>query len=136
MRAWLVAVTLLSFGCAELRYPTRTEMVEVAPPPMQVVPRSEAVPVRVATPKDRRSGLLIGGGILATIGVAFIVGGAVGWSQQSAKNAAADADCEAQGGWFCGTFDGLSYAPFGGLIALGGMATVSSWVLFSLGARK
>jgi len=133
MRTLLVAVTLLAFGCAELRYPTRTEMVEVAPSPVEVVPAAQ--PTRLEARKNRRLGLRIGGTIMTLIGAALIIGGAVGVNRQQAKNAAEDAACEAQGGWFCGLGDGLALMPYAALISLGGFSTIGGVVLFGVSTK-
>jgi hypothetical protein len=133
MRTLLVAVTLLAFGCAELRYPTRTEMVEVAPSPVEVVPARE--PVRADARKNRRLGLQIGGTILTVVGAALIIGGAVGVNRQQARNAAEDAECAAQGGWFCGLGDGLALMPYAAVIGLGGFSTIGGLVLFGLSTK-
>lgn len=136
MRTALTLITLSSFGCAELRYTPRTEMVEVAPDPLAVAPPP---PERTQTRAHRGRGLVIGGTIALLVGTAFIIGGAVGWQQQASANAAADAQCEAQQQAFfsfCGAFDNLSYAPYGGLIAFGGMAAISGLVLVGVGANR
>jgi hypothetical protein len=138
VRKILALTTLFAFGCAELRYASRTEMVEVAPEPAvvaQPTPSPTPAPRAVPTRSDSQA-LAIGGTIAAVVGGALILGGAVGWQNQEAANAAADAQCVARGGWFCGLFEGFSYMPYGTLIAFGGMAVVTGIVLVGVGASR
>lgn len=134
MRRALVLITLLAFGCAELHYPTRTEMQEVPPD------RIERAPANSSPPSVRsRAGwqpLIIGGTVVSVIGAGLLVGGALGWKKQEADNAAADADCTARGGWFCGLADGLSYLPYSVTLGFGTAATISGLVLFAIGYNR
>lgn len=132
MRLVLVLIVVTSFGCAELRYPARTQMVEVAHP-VEVVAAPSPPRVRVGWSRERARGLVIGGTIASLIGGALIIGGAVGWKKQEADNAAADAQCTAQGGWFCGTFDNFSYAPYAALITIGVAGATGGVALLATG---
>src|SRR5690242_11553130 len=78
MRNVLVIATLLAFGCGQLRYASRTEMVEVAADPAALAAAAPPRSVSVARARTSRThALLIGGAIASVIGIGFIVGGAV-----------------------------------------------------------
>ena len=135
MRRALVLLTLVAFGCAEWRYPTRTEMQEVPPDRVERAPPNPPSP----PPVRARAGwqpFIIGGTIASVIGVGLLVGGGLGWKKQEADNAAADAECTARGGWFCGLFDGLSFMPYGVMLGFGTAATISGLVLFAIGSNR
>jgi len=136
MRTLLVILTLTSFGCAELRYPTRTAMVEVAPEPVRLVPPTSAPEHSAASRRRTRRNLQIGGAIASAIGAALVIGGAFGVHKQQVDNAAAEADCNAQGGWFCGAFDGLSYLPYAGLLVVGAGTAIAGLALIGIGADR
>lgn len=133
MRRALVLLTLFVFGCAELRYPTRTAMQEVPP---DRVERAAADPPPSPVRSRRWQPFIIGGTVVSVIGAGLLIGGAVGWKKQEADNAAADADCTARGGWFCGLLDGLSYMPYGVMLGFGAAATISGLVLFAIGSNR
>jgi hypothetical protein len=136
MRNVLVIATLLAFGCGQLRYASRTEMVEVAADPAAVAAAAPPRSVSVARARTSRThALLIGGAIASVIGIGFIVGGAVGWKRQEATNAAADAQCQAEQGWFCGAFDDFSYLPYGALLGVGSVATLGGIVMLGLASN-
>ena len=135
MRSALVLMTLLTFGCAELRPSTRTEMVEVAP--SQSLAPPPAPPMSPSRLRRRATrGLIAGGTIAILVGGALVIGGAVGWQRQAAANARADAECEAKGGWFCNVFDDLSYIPLGVLIGWGTGTMLTGMVLVGVGAHR
>ena len=135
MRRALVLVTLFAFGCAELRYPTRTAMQEVAPDRVERAAADAPSPPTVRS-RGRWQPFIVGGTIVSVIGAGLIIGGAVGLKKQEADNAAADAECSARGGWFCGLLDGLSYMPYGVMLGFGAAATVSGLVLFAIGSNR
>jgi hypothetical protein len=138
MRSVLVGMTLLAFGCGQMRYASRTEMVEVAPDPAAAPDPLTVAPVTSVPPRRRShwQAFLIGGTVATLVGVGFIVGGAVGWKRQEAANAEANAQCMAAQGWFCGAFDDFSYAPYGALAGLGSVATVSGIVLLGIAVNR
>jgi hypothetical protein len=138
MRNLLAGVTLLAFGCGQLRYASRTEMVEVAPDPATAEAPLAVTPVSSVPPRrsSHWQAFLIGGTVASLVGVGFIVGGAVGWKRQEAANEEANAQCMAAQGWFCGAFDGFSYLPYGALVGLGSVATLSGIVLFGIAANR
>src|SRR5512146_1654074 len=104
MRRALVVITLFAFGCAELRYPTRTAMQEVAPDRVERAAADAPSPPTVRS-RGRWQPFIVGGTIVSVIGAGLVIGGAVGLKKQEADNAAADAECSARGGWFCGLLD-------------------------------
>ena len=137
VRTVAILLTLLTFGCAELRAPTRTDMIEVTPSPAppSLVPSPSSADARALHPRPNRwRALVIGGAIALAIGVPFIVGGALGLEHQRAADAAADAQCMAQGGWLCGLGDGFDELPYDGLITLGSMSSAVGVTLLLVGA--
>jgi hypothetical protein len=135
----LTLVALFAFSCAELRYAPRTDMVEVASDAVVVAqPTSSRPPSKpqARSTAGRWQALVIGGTIASLAGIALIVGGAVGWQKQAAANAAADAECLAEGGWFCGLFEDLSYIRYGMLIGFGSIAAAAGVVLIGVGASR
>ena len=135
MRNVIAGAALLAFGCGQMRYASRTEMVEVAPDPAVT---AAPLPLVAAAPPRRTShwrGLLVGGTIASVVGIGFIVGGAVGYKRQEAENAAEDAQCMKAQGWFCGAFDDLSYLPYDALLGIGSLATLGGIVMLGLAAN-
>ena len=139
MRSLLVVLVLTAFGCAELRYPQRTEMVEVAPDPARAAPTADARAEAEPAPdlhRRSRHGLVIGGTIASVVGAALLIGGGVGWQRQADRNAAEEADCLAKGGWLCGLFDEFTYLPYGFMVGMGSAAVITGVVLFGIHAHR
>jgi hypothetical protein len=140
MRSAIVLVMFLTFGCASMRAPTRTEMVEVTPDPSIVVapppPPSHSAAAAPGPKSSHWQGFVIGGAIASLVGMAFIIGGGVGWQQQQAANARANNDCMVQGGVFCGAFDDFTYLPMQVLIGIGVPMTAAGITLLAIGFHR
>lgn len=138
MRPALLLLTLLAFGCSQLRYSARTEMVPIEPAPtpsvQQAPPPPESTPSRPMSAARRRwRGLVISGSILAVVGGAFVLGGALGLRSQQAADQAADARCMAQQGLVCGLFDGLAELPSEAVLGLGVVSATAGVIVLGVG---
>jgi hypothetical protein len=133
---WLAGMLLLTFGCSQLRYASRTEMAETPSDPAIVAPTLEPPQPRRFLRRRQAVGMIVGGSVMLVVGLGLLLGGTLGMEKNDAANVASDQQCMATGGWFCGAFDGLSDLPYYALISWGAVLGLSGLTLIFIGGDR
>ena len=128
VRATVTVLTLLTFGCAELRYPTSTPMVEVAPSAVAVGP-----PISLSrTGTTSWRALIVAGSAALIAGGALMLGGGLAYQEQQRADAIEAQQCAAQMREFLCGLDNITsglgdvtIAYFGGVIGTAGLVLIS-----------